>query len=67
MKTIRIFSIALAAICLVSCVDDKFEYNKGEELKGTLSLSSLDIEYSEEMITTKADPADNSYMIYIYD
>ncbi|MDD7551592.1 MAG: DUF4493 domain-containing protein [Candidatus Cryptobacteroides sp.] len=67
MKTRRIFSIALAALCLVSCVDDKFDYNKGEELKGTLSLSSLDIEYSEEMITTKADQADNNYMIYIYD
>ena len=48
-------------------MDDKFDYNKGEELKGTLSLSSLDIEYSEEMITTKADQADNNYMIYIYD
>ena len=67
MKTRRIFSIALAALSLVSCVDDKFDYNKGEELKGTLSLSSLDIEYSEEMITTTADQADNNYMIYIYD
>ena len=67
MKIRQILLTALATLSLVSCVDDKFHYGGSSALKGTLSLSGMDIDYSEEMTTpTKAEAADGNYMLYIY-
>ena len=54
MKIRQILLTALATLSLVSCVDDKFHYGGSSALKGTLSLSGMDIDYSEEMTTPTA-------------
>ena len=51
MRLKTIFTFSLATLALASCVDDKFNYDKNESLKGTLSFARLSIDYSEEMVT----------------
>lgn len=67
MKKIFAF-IACAALVLTSCKDDRFEYGKGKDKTGTLSFASLTLDVSEDVNTvTKADPADDSYTLFLYD
>jgi len=67
MKKIFAF-IACAALVLTSCKDDRFEYGKDKDNTGILSLASLTLNVSEEVVTvTKADPADDSYTLSLYD
>ena len=66
MRLKTIFTFSLATLALASCADDKFNYDKNESLKGTLSFARLSIDYSEEMVT-KTEAADGTYMLYVYD
>ena len=66
MKLSKIFALSFAALTLASCADDKFNYDKNEAGRGTLSFAGLSIDYSEEMVT-KAEAADGTYMLYVYD
>ena len=66
MKLGKIFTLSVAAIALAGCADDKFNYDKNETGRGTLSFAGLSIDYSEEMVT-KAEAADGTYMLYVYD
>ena len=66
MKLRKIFTLSLAALALAGCADDKFAFDKNGEGKGTLSFAGLSIDYSEEMVT-RAEAADGTYMLYVYD
>ncbi|MGM9741698.1 MAG: DUF4493 domain-containing protein [Candidatus Cryptobacteroides sp.] len=66
MRLKKIFTLSLAALALASCADDKFNYEKNDTRKGTLSFARFSIDYSEEMVT-KAEAADGTYMLFVYD
>ena len=66
MKLGKIFTLSVAALAIAGCADDKFNYDKNETGRGTLSFAGLSIDYSEEMVT-KAEAADGTYMLYVYD
>lgn len=66
MKLKKIFSLSAALLAIASCADDKFAYDKNGTGRGTLSFAGLSIDCSEEMVT-KAEAADGTYMLYIYD
>lgn len=62
----RIYALlAGLALLVTSCTEDNFEYNTDS---GALSLSGLTIDVSEELNQkTKAEAADDSYSITLYD
>ena len=66
MRFTKIFTLSVAALAIANCADDKFNYDKNETQKGTLSFAGLSIDYSSEMVT-KAEAADGTYMLYVYD
>ncbi|MGM9737313.1 MAG: DUF4493 domain-containing protein [Candidatus Cryptobacteroides sp.] len=66
MKFTKIFTLSVAALAIASCADDKFNYDKNDTQKGTLSFAGFSIDYSSEMVT-KAEAADGTYMLYVYD
>ena len=66
MRFTKILTLSVAALALASCADDKFNYDKNETLKGTLSFAGLSIDYSTEMVT-KSEAADGTYMLFVYD
>lgn len=67
MKKTFIYLIC-AALMTVSCSDDNFDYGNKGNLNGTLSFNSFSLDYSEDVNKlTKAEAADDAYMLFIYD
>lgn len=63
-----IIYLACVALLAVSCKDDNFKYKTADSVNGTLSFDGFAIDYSEETNpVTKADAADNAYMLFITD
>lgn len=57
-----IFALASALTILAGCSDDRFDYLGGKDNKGELEIGGLVTD-----ITTKADEADGTYMLYVRD